>query len=1013
MGSVGEHTGAKAHYFLRLQPVGSGYGRVDLPLRLARAGTGAAGAGGDGGPVMLDPHPGRVGQDCRYEFALLAPSDVAIDFSRAILTLNGEDLQCLRVGESHSQSWVNDSVMYGYEFQIAKEGGARPFNLVCGYARMELTLLDDLDRPQMRFVAKDIACQQESALRSDDTVAMVDALMGDPVNDRALSWMLRDGQAGTGAFSLVEGGFERYANRSVPTYLAIIEQGLNAAEAALPLIANHAASRIQTSVQVVEARHVRRMGGSEAQWLAAHPECLRPSAGGAVRFQGREYEPDRMASTQTFRSFNVYENQLCVSYLSSVVSGLAQFGGSVEAGMSRVAPLMAGDAGSHDRVLALCVAQVLRAQQARFLSKAEALRSRAQRLLRSYERMLPGVECRPLSSLRLVRTKIFKQIRAYSQLFQHIERFVYYGETIFANDGLAIEALRLDRIYETYVLHELLAWFGEHGYSPDAEAVPGGAPIYTGKYGYSSRVYADGSHVANVYHLRRGSVRVSLYYEPVAFADERQGHGMSLHRLVSSERGVYTPDYVLMVRRPDEHGVVRKQTFVLDAKYRPRKGILRRFAGANGVPEPSSWERICGRYARNLVDAQTGATPDAVWLLCGVQEESDEWPAVMRVSATPWERLRAGGMPSGLALVTPRHGLDALFAAMGLLPGAVEPGVMPYTEGVDAGVAGAGGGAAGAVGAGAAGGAAGAVAAAAAGGGRRESAAVSVEFGARHRFVVEETPVSRAAAERRAAGAAAAGAGAGAGVAGRPAVDPAVAERMAKRAEERAARRMERDEKLNADVAWTDEDLAQAQAALRADQAARAAAAAADEPTAEPVAEPVAEPAVEPAAVEPAAAEPEEAKAPKKSARQLRMEEQARKKREADERKARKKLEKEARRKKQREAEAAAAGAVGDGDAAAAASVGASAPAVKATRARADVGELVEQIVSSALSGNLDDFFDQSFCRKEIGINRPLLRKGSAKDYVPLPGHDGVFYHRSKLPTYANELSSYVARLGG
>lgn len=640
--------GERSGLLLRLEPIGLLSELIEVPLTRL---------GADSQPgAMLDVAPGAVHQVRKYAFTLLVPEGDAPEPAAVELVVNGRSIALQRRGAMCSQVLKGNRLYRGYEFATA-EPDARPFALICGYARMVLSVSDCWGNDLGSFYSKDVACWQDDAVDMRNAEAMMDALMADPDEDAALGWMLGDSVgAHPGAYSLIEGGFSRRAKRSVPTYLAIVEAGLDAMEAALPLVRSHAASRVQRVESVVPASQVRRAGSQEMQWLAFHLDELRPVEGarGIRVADGCSYMPANMLSVKAKSSFDVYENQLCLSYLEAVAVSLTDFESKIRRNRDAVNPYGATD-GSHSGEafnLAVAVSHILQGRGRAQFEKAERLRIRAVRLMGLYRRLLPGVTVRPLAKMQVMRTKIFKEIRAYSQMFVHIERFCRYGESVPGTDGLAIASLRLDRAYETYVLYRMLSWLSARGFRP----VDGSSGVYTGAYGYRSAVYFDDPHVCNVYRLKSGDAEVDLYYEPVVFFDGERRHGMPLCRISGGKQRVFTPDYVLVVRRPDDG----RKVFVLDAKYRSRRNTLCSFGEGN----LSAYEDCVSKYLMRTVDGDTLRLPDALWLLCGIEDGGDQ---VIEVGAAPWRADFERETPSGVMLVTPNHSLDPLFARMGLV----------------------------------------------------------------------------------------------------------------------------------------------------------------------------------------------------------------------------------------------------------------------------------------------------------------------------------------------------------
>lgn len=912
----------KLPLFLRLEPIGENGGRIEIPLKLDD--------GTAGYRPTLDAYPGFVRQSGRYHLALLVPQEVDVRFTSAMLMVNGEEVPCVRVGQRHSTVLKDDVVMSGYEMDAA-DPHARPFGLVCGYARMQVELRDEYGQPTIRLSAKDILCQQDTPTSHENVEAMVKALIGDPAEDRALSWMLSDGaSASASAYSLLQGGFSQTGSRSVPTYLAIIEEGLDAAEAALPFLRSHAASRIQREDHVVESRQVRKIGGSEARWLAMHPGELKPSPRGyaAIVYKGHAYAPMRLSSACSFRSLDVYENRLCVSFLLTVASDLADFESNLQYGIDAIAPRRVGrEGGASGSILMINVANVLRGRQREYQKKAVYLHKRARRLLRLYERILPGVKTKPLGEMRLLRTKTFKEIQAYSQLFRHIKRFCKAGESVLKSEGLALTAFRLDSAYETYALYRILQWLSNNGYAPiDDERA-----LYAGCYGYTSNVFADAPHVANVYRLNRGSVSVEVYYEPVIFADEREAHGITLHRLHGTSDSVYTPDYVIIVRREGGQAASSKQVFVLDAKYRSCSSLLRRYSNEYGKTSKSAFEDRAESYLLNMVDAETGRIPDGLWLLSGVDDGD---APLVELPALPWSSAHAPAFSSGIALVTPSFDIDDLFKFMGLS----SSGSTPMTASLV------------------------------------EAGACEVE----REDDTDSEPSTRAmlfdgGSDDMAIGYAAQEPMLEDGAGSLVKIDCGAVEQERVSLVACAVDDKGRDVEGGSGVAV-------AVGPLSGGDFGRAS------------------PPEEGSAVEKA---PEHA-TPKRSGRAQRREAQRQLEREAAkakqqrrEEKIRQRKEGQAQRKRHEASKAHTPG------------TGSSSLLQKEFSSKA-IENLVLEIVDTAVDGKLADFFDASSCKWYMDINRPLLSSKKAKDYLPLSGHDNLYFYFSKLPKYAKALEKYL-----
>ena len=131
-------------------------------------------------------------------------------------------------------------------------------------------------------------------------------------------------------------------------------------------------------------------------------------------------------------------------------------------------------------------------------------------------------------------------------------------------DGMVLHTWKMDKLYEYYVLYELLSALHGRGFSPNSSL--DASPIEQAHYSLDSRYFQNETQVATVFRLVRGDERITLYYQPVIYGDEREEHGISLHRTTLTSAGFdsyWTPDYLIV-----HESCEGTRTLVLDAKFR-------------------------------------------------------------------------------------------------------------------------------------------------------------------------------------------------------------------------------------------------------------------------------------------------------------------------------------------------------------------------------------------------------------------------------------------------------------
>lgn len=71
------------------------------------------------------------------------------------------------------------------------------------------------------------------------------------------------------------------------------------------------------------------------------------------------------------------------------------------------------------------------------------------------------------------------------------------------------------------------------------------------------------------------------------------------------------------------------------------------------------------------------------------------------------------------------------------------------------------------------------------------------------------------------------------------------------------------------------------------------------------------------------------------------------------------------------------------------------------------------EIIELTRADDCELLFDLKYCHRELSITFPLLDKKPVRNYVPLPGHEGVFFLCMKLPTYRRALEKHLDKLKG
>jgi hypothetical protein len=191
----------------------------------------------------------------------------------------------------------------------------------------------------------------------------------------------------------------------------------------------------------------------------------------------------------------------------------------------------------------------------------------------------------------------------------------------FMREARALHAAKPDKLYEYYALYRILKWLTGAGFELDDTYEK---PVDTFYYSYE-RTYAkfmNERRCANTYHLKRGNLRVTLYYQPVIYGDVREENGIVLHRTIAAQPfdlnhshpdAAWTPDIILMTDDGET-----SNTYALDAKYRNLYELagLTEYGSKDHRVDTSVFEDQIRKYKTDLA-SDNGRGIDAVWLVCG------------------------------------------------------------------------------------------------------------------------------------------------------------------------------------------------------------------------------------------------------------------------------------------------------------------------------------------------------------------------------------------------------------
>ena len=319
-----------------------------------------------------------------------------------------------------------------------------------------------------------------------------------------------------------------------------------------------------------------------------------PSQSGGIMINGSSYLPAETLTETTVKDYQIYENQVIIGFLDTVVRQLSE-----EAWIRRKGCHGDIDFTGFDILRMILYPENVPQQDS--LPQIQSIRRQYQQSLRIEERNIPRLLSPP------VQTKRFQEIQPYHEIYQKIYEWFRKESSWNLGAGAIFKGHLADKLYEYYCWQELLQLFSQKGYGKEKASV---------RTNYSGN--RPKPPFSNIVFLKNGQTHITLYYDPwipICKNDAQPQHGISLVRtdlssLLKNSRG-YSPDFLIKVEKD------RRVCYaVLDAKFRDMKHL---FAAGKPADAPiCAMEEALQKYYIKLSDRERLDRPiKMVWLLQG------------------------------------------------------------------------------------------------------------------------------------------------------------------------------------------------------------------------------------------------------------------------------------------------------------------------------------------------------------------------------------------------------------
>lgn len=602
---------------------------------------------------------GTVKENWKYSLRLLLPPE--IELSNATVSVNGGD--ALNVGCSGRGMVKIAKQRYRIYELVLTSDGSYPFWLTFGFARLEVRIDASNGRAAEATLSTcDIPCESNTLEQGPLIRGMLDELL-DTEGDDAIQWMFTGRCNECKAYSILDAAFVDNAPKSLNSMIQLLEAVSILYKSHLSYFNSHGFSRIVQVKAKVAPANIRRIGHNELQWIARNMDALSETKQETnLVHRGRFYTLRYIETNRKVKTYNSYENRLVLGFLREATQRARAILQILVREYDEIAEIESKLNSIADKGAQLPAAILLSQYVARGSGLLERLRcvtNDLERLFRFYRKALPEVEC--VFSMPVRKTKIFQEVQEYSSIYDMIQLWNRFGDFSLAREQLALHALRLDKLYEYYVLYKLLKELKSFGFEKDYQFEN---PVLCAEYSVDDGFYANERQVATQYNLCMGHIHITLYYQPVIYADLTEENGITLHRLSKSgwnKDKYWMPDYLLKVC---EDGAFPRW-HVFDAKFSQMQTLWRYF------PKEGIFAQSIAKYSTDIGSRKENGGVESVWLFAGRAGHAGTRIA----EQSGWAKQFFNGYVSGIGALTPVN--NCLHEVLGTILGQAETGQVP------------------------------------------------------------------------------------------------------------------------------------------------------------------------------------------------------------------------------------------------------------------------------------------------------------------------------------------------
>ena len=355
------------------------------------------------------------------------------------------------------------------------------------------------------------------------------------------------------------------SNKTLESQLDIIKRIIRAYKENYRYFENNSKFKLVPNYRVDDFEKLKTVNDRTIKHIIQNPNELYVSRNSiGIKIDKNHYLPHKTLINDNKQSYELYENQVILGFLESIVNDISVMQKEIENKVEIFSEIKTE--GNGYVVSAYMIYGATEKKFMDFLSEISTCKDEIIELFKIYSNIFP-VESIKIRGVPKP-THTFLTVKQYYSIFKEIKKWYKFGIYNMERENFLIPFLANNQLYEYFVLLKLLNYLEYKGYSLSQKD----------RYLYKPNAkYYQNTKYCNTFYFQLRDKKITLYYQPVIYLKPNiqsnninilRNTKISMNSEKELERNYYLPDFIIKIQTDNE-----SKYLIADAKYSNQNNV--------------------------------------------------------------------------------------------------------------------------------------------------------------------------------------------------------------------------------------------------------------------------------------------------------------------------------------------------------------------------------------------------------------------------------------------------------